>query len=173
MALSFVKEFPEELIDRIFRSVDDRATLHALCLVSLDMNRIATTHLYSRISLEKNDFQHLRPLALLLWTSEKHRNAVRSFSVRRAYGGNLEPWPKHPDLGDIIQQQIKLYVREGDAEQWYHQVRDGPVDPLPIASLLLRSLPHVMEMQFDGFQLVDPSLKDCRTLSYEQMLWNN
>ncbi|KAH7397472.1 hypothetical protein BKA66DRAFT_242174 [Pyrenochaeta sp. MPI-SDFR-AT-0127] len=156
MISSIIEILPEELLDRILFFTSHRATRCALCLVSKDINRIATPHLYANIYLQEDDFQYLRPLAFLLWTSAKHRDAVKSFSVRRAYGGNLDPWPNHQNLETIIRAQIKLYVRGGEADQWLFRVRDG-ADPLPIASLLLRSLKNVAMMQFDGFQLVDPS----------------
>jgi hypothetical protein len=159
MSPSLLSKLPEELLDRIICLSSTRATLHALCLVSKDINRIATARLYANIALTKDDFRHLRPLAVLLWTSENHRNAIKSFSVRHAYGGNLDPWPKHPALEDMIRQQIQRYIKERDKAQWFAQVRDG-IDALPIASLLLRSLPKVECMQFDGFMLVDPSSKE-------------
>ncbi|KAF1850090.1 uncharacterized protein K460DRAFT_372460 [Cucurbitaria berberidis CBS 394.84] len=115
MNSSSLDTLPEELIDRIISFTNSRATLHALCFVSKDINRIATAHLYTTIALNKEDFQHLRPLAFLLWTSEKHRNAIRSFSVRRAYGGNLDPWPHHSHLEEIIRRQIK-FVRADERE---------------------------------------------------------
>jgi hypothetical protein len=155
MCASKLETLPDELLDLILQHVPDRATHHTLCLVSKDMNRIATDHLYAHISLERDDFKFLRPLALLFWTSEPHREAVRSFSVRQAYGGNLDPWPHHPDLDSIIGRNIDMYVRVGDREQWFNKVRDGS-DSTRIASLLLRSLPHVSKMQLPGFELVDP-----------------
>jgi hypothetical protein len=155
MTSSNMTRLPEELVDRVCHFVDQRAALHALCLVNKDLNRIATSHLYTTIALERNNFKHLRPLTLMLWMSPKHRPLVRSISVRRAYGGDLVPWPDHPDLDDLIEEQVKLYVREGEAKSWFLQVKDG-MDPLPIASLLLRSLPNVVTMGFDGFDLVDP-----------------
>ncbi|KAL6709936.1 hypothetical protein ACN47E_000721 [Coniothyrium glycines] len=158
VARSSFAALPEELLDRIIYFTDSRPTLHALCLVSKNINRIATARLYAHIALTKDDFRHLRPLAVLLWTSAPHRNAVRTFSVRHAYGGNLDPWPQHPQLDDMIQEKIEEYVRERDKGQWFAQVRDG-IDALPIASLLLRSLPHVAAMQFDGFMLVDPAAR--------------
>lgn len=162
MAAPTFSSLPEELLDRIIHySSDDRSSLHSLCLVSRDANRIATPALYSTISLRRDDFQHLRPLAVLLWTSPHHRAAVKSFTVRRAYGGNLFPWPSLEGLDDLIRATIAIYVKEGDKEQWFKQVRDGG-DALPIASLLLRSLPYVGEMQFDGFMLVDPAVKEGR-----------
>lgn len=138
--------------------IPNRRTLHALCLVSKDTNRIATARLYANIELEKDDFKHLRPLALLFWTSPPHRQAVRSLCVRHAYGGNLRPWPKHPELDAIIRKNLDLYVRKGDREQWFNEVRDG-ADSTRIASLLLRSLPHVVTMQLPGFELVDPAAR--------------
>ena len=65
------------------------------------------------------------------------------------------PWPEHADLDGVISEQVEMYVREGERESWCKQVRDG-MDPLPIASLLLRSLQRVRRMGFDGFELVDP-----------------
>lgn len=158
---------PEELLDLIITHLtSSRSTLHSLTLVSHKFNRLATFHLYTHISLTKSDFLYLRPLAVLLWTSPAHRSVVRSFSVRHAYGGNLDPWPKHypkhqhqeeeGGLDELIKGQIERYVREKDKEEWFGQVRHG-VGALPIASLLLRSLPNVREMQFDGFMLVDPA----------------
>jgi hypothetical protein len=155
MGVSRLEMLPDELLDLILHHVPDRATHHTLCFVSKDLNRIATDHLYANIALEKDDFKFLRPLALLFWTSEPHREAVRSFSVRQAYGGNLDPWPHHADLDSIIRRNIDMYVRVGDREQWFNEVRDGS-DSTRIASLLLRSLPHVQKMQLPGFELVDP-----------------
>jgi hypothetical protein len=114
--------------------------------------------LESYCDLPRDDFKHLRPLTLLLWTSPKHRALVREISVRRAYGGNLVPWPDHPELDDLVERQVKMFVREEEANRWIRQVRDGS-DALPIASLLLRSLPNVSTMGFDGFDLVDPKIK--------------
>jgi hypothetical protein len=158
MTSSTMNRLPEELTDRIFGFVDQRATLHALCQVSKDINRIATTHLYTNIALTRDDFKHLRPLTLLLWTSPKHRGLVRAISVRRAYGGNMVSWPQYADLDKLIEEQIEHYVREGDKRSWFIRVKDG-MDPLPIASLLLRSLPNVTTMGFDGFDLVDPKVR--------------
>ncbi|KAF2848646.1 hypothetical protein T440DRAFT_353172, partial [Plenodomus tracheiphilus IPT5] len=97
MSTATFATLPEEITDHILHYISHRPTLHSLCLVSTNLNRIATPHLYSTIALRKDDFQHLRPLAVLLWTSAKHRACVRSISVRRAYGGNLVPWPKYYD----------------------------------------------------------------------------
>jgi hypothetical protein len=155
MGLSRIETLPDELLDLILHHVKDRAAQHALCLVSKEINRIATDHLYANMHLEKDDFKHLRPLALLFWISEPHRKAVRSFSVRQAYGGNLDPWPNHPDLDYIIRKNVEKYVKLGDREQWFSQVRDGD-NSTRIASLLLRSLPHLEKMQLPGFDLVDP-----------------
>jgi hypothetical protein len=155
---SNLNRLPEELIDRIFDFVEQRSSLLALCLVSRDVNRIATSHLYTTIALKREEFKQLRPLTLLLWTSPKHRALVRSISVRRAYGGNLVPWPRYDGLDELIEKQVKLYVREGDMTSWFAQVKDG-IDALPIASLLLRSLPNVSTMEFDGFNLVDPKTR--------------
>ncbi|KAL6154079.1 hypothetical protein ACJBU6_07365 [Exserohilum turcicum] len=156
MGASRIETLPDEPLDLIVQHVENRATLYALCLVSRDMNRIATARLYAHIQLEKDDFRHLRPLALLFWTSAPHRQVVRSFGVRHAYGGNLDPWPHHPELDAIISKNLELYVRPDDQKQWFNEVRDG-ADSTRIASLLLRSLPHVMTMQLPGFELVDPA----------------
>jgi len=152
MTSSPIYHLPEELLDRICHFTPN---LHSLCLVNKNLNRIATAHLYTTISLSHSNFKHLRSLTLMLWTSPKHRALVRSISVRRAYGGDLVPWPEHADLDGVISEQVEMYVREGERESWCKQVRDG-MDPLPIASLLLRSLQRVRRMGFDGFELVDP-----------------
>ncbi|CAO2647503.1 Nn.00g084250.m01.CDS01 [Neocucurbitaria sp. VM-36] len=155
---------PEELIDQILTFLPP-PTLHALTLVSRDINRITTPHLYASITLTSTSFTHLRPLAFLLWTSPAHANLVRAFSVRRAYGGNLDPWPKHSEgegglLESVIKEMVSRYVRGGEEEreEWVRRVREGG-DALVIASLLLRSLPGVREMVFDGFMLVDPAVR--------------
>lgn len=148
---------PEEILDRILHYTTHRPTIHALCTVSRTINRIATPYLYHSIALRKDDFQYLRPLALLLWTSPKHRDIVHSISVKQAYGGNLVPWPSYPDLDRVLWEQIELYVRDGDKGKWFERVRDG-IDALPVASLLLRSLPHVERMPFEGFEMVDPGV---------------
>ncbi|KAF1912161.1 hypothetical protein BDU57DRAFT_523562 [Ampelomyces quisqualis] len=145
---------PEELLDRIMH-FSPLSSLHALTLVSKTLSRIATSHLYTTIALTRHSFKYLRPLTLLLWTSPKHRHLVRSISVSRAYGGNLVPWPRYTGLDALIEEQVGLYVRKEERKRWSRQVRDGG-DALAIASLLLRSLPHVRRMGFDGFELVDP-----------------
>jgi hypothetical protein len=154
MTSSPIYLLPEELTDLIIHSLDHRPTLHSLCLVSKNLNRIATPHLYTSIALTRDSFQHLRPLTLLLWTSPKHRTLVHKMSVRRAYGGNLVPWPSYAGLDELVERHVRMYVNE-DKEGWVKRVVDG-ADPLPIASLLLRSLPNVVTMEFDGFCLVDP-----------------
>jgi hypothetical protein len=154
MTSSPIHRLPEELIDLVIHSLDHRPALHSLCLVSRNLNRIATPHLYTSIALTRDSFQHLRPLTLLLWTSPKHRALVREMSVRRAYGGNLVPWPSYAGFDELVERQVRAYVSE-DKEGWLKRVIDG-ADPLPIASLLLRSLPNVVTMEFDGFCLVDP-----------------
>jgi hypothetical protein len=161
MTSSTSYHLPEELIDLILH-FSDRSTLYSLCLASRSLNRIATPHLYTNIALARDDFKHLRPLTLLLWTSPKHRALVRHISVRRAYGGNLVPWPDHPELDSLVERQVKMFVKEEEAARWTRQVRDGN-DALPIASLLLRSLPNVSTMGFDGFDLVDPKFRTSGT----------
>ncbi|KAF2825526.1 hypothetical protein CC86DRAFT_44260 [Ophiobolus disseminans] len=150
-----IYSLPEELLDRILHFIPHRPTITALCLVSRDLNRIATPHLYTCITLTSASFQFLRPLTLLLWTSSKHRLLVRSFCVKRAYGGNLVPWPTYPGLDELIREMVRKYVKRSEWEAWEKKVRDGG-DALVLASLLLRSLENVERMAFDGFELVDP-----------------
>jgi hypothetical protein len=156
MTTSKLESLPDELLDLILHNISSRTTLHTLCFVSRNINRLATAHLYSSISLLKDDFKYLRPLALLFWTSDPHRQAVRSFAVHHAYGGNLDPWPKHEDLNAIIRRNVEAFVRKADWEVWYAEVRDGS-DSTRIASLLLRSCPNLKRMQLPGFELVDPA----------------
>jgi hypothetical protein len=149
-----IHSLPEELLDRI-AYFSPPPSLHALSLTSRTLNRIATPHLYTSITLTRESFKFLRPLTLLLWMSPKHRSLVRRISVSRAYGGNLVPWPKYEGLDELVEEQVGRYVKEGEREGWVRQVRDGG-DVLAIASLLLRGLPNVGRMGFDGFELVDP-----------------
>jgi hypothetical protein len=79
--------------------------------------------------------------------------------VSRAYGGNLVPWPACEELEDVLALQVKRYVRESEKERWMEQLRDGR-DALVVASLLVRSLPNVKRMGFDGFELVDPGVRE-------------
>ncbi|RYO23975.1 hypothetical protein AA0111_g8883 [Alternaria arborescens] len=163
---SKLESLPNELLDLMFHLTPDRTTLHSLCLVSRSINRLATAHLYTHITLLGDDFKYLRPLALLFWTSAPHREAVRSFAVHHAYGGNLDPWPKHVrqeglkegELEGIIRWNVEAYVNKGDWERWYEEVRDGS-DSTRIASLLLRSCPRLVRMQLPGFELVDPGAR--------------
>jgi hypothetical protein len=53
---------------------------------------------------------------------------------------------------------VKAYVRESEKERWIEQVTHGK-DALVVASLLVRSLPKVERMGFDGFELVDPGVR--------------
>jgi hypothetical protein len=163
---SKLESLPNELLDLMFHLTPDRTTLHSLCLVSRSINRLATAHLYTHITLLGDDFKYLRPLALLFWTSPPHREAVRSFAVHHAYGGNLDPWPKHVrqeelkegELEGIIRWNVEAYVNKGDWDRWYEEVRDGS-DSTRIASLLLRSCPRLVRMQLPGFELVDPGAR--------------
>jgi hypothetical protein len=154
---SYMTCLPEELVDLILQ-FSDYPTLQTLCLVSKTVSRIATAHLYTSITLTGNSFAYLRPLALLLWTSPKHARLVRRISVSRAYGGNLVPWPEYNGLDDVIEQQVGMYVREGEKEKWIEDLMYGR-DALFVAGLLVRSLPNVDRMGFDGFELVDPWVK--------------
>jgi hypothetical protein len=153
--ISRLESLPDELLDLILHNTPSRSTLHTLCLVSRHLNRLATAHLYTHITLLKDDFKYLRPLALLFWTSSPHRHAVRSFAVHHAYGGNLDPWPQHEDLDGIIRRNVERFVKKADWGVWYAEVRDGS-DSTRIASLLLRSCENLKRMQLPGFELVDP-----------------
>ncbi|KAH9876645.1 hypothetical protein J1614_003777 [Plenodomus biglobosus] len=167
---------PEELTAHILTHLStSHTTLHALALTSRTLNRLATPLLYTSLSLQRHNFQYLRPLAVLLWSSARHRECVREVCVRRAYGGDLVGWPDVCGLGDggeegvckdgddaldsLIRQNITAFIPECDREAWFKRVRYG-ADVLPIASLLLRSLPHVSVMRFDGFMLVDPGVRE-------------
>jgi hypothetical protein len=154
---SYLTRLPEELLDLILH-FSSHSTLYSLCLVSKAISRIATSHLYTTITLYRESFTYLRPLTLLLWTSPKHASLVRHISVSHAYGGNLVPWPEHERLQEVIEQQVKAYVRESEKERWIEQVTHGK-DALVVASLLVRSLPKVERMGFDGFELVDPGVR--------------
>lgn len=157
MQLSPLESLPDELLDLILSYLPSRTTLHTLTLVSRHLNRLATAHLYTHITLYGADFKYLRPLALLFWTSPAHRQLVRSFSVVHAYGGNLDPWPKCEglDLDAVIRGNVECFVRKSDWGVWVEEVRDGS-DSTRIASLLLRSCPNLKRMQLPGFELVDP-----------------
>lgn len=160
---------PEELVDRICR-FSSAPCLHALALVSRTLNRIATTHLYTSITLTRSSFKHLRPLTLLLWTSPKHATLVRHIAVTRAYGGNLVPWPDHvgdhdgnrDGLEGLVKQMVARYVKAAERKEWEKSVCEGE-DALRVASLLLRSLPNVRRMGFDGFELVDPGAREVKS----------
>ncbi|KAI4961148.1 hypothetical protein J4E86_000174 [Alternaria arbusti] len=71
--LSPLESLPDELLDLILSYLPSRTTLHTLTLVSRHLNRLATAHLYTHITLYGADFKYLRPLALLFWTSPAHR----------------------------------------------------------------------------------------------------
>jgi hypothetical protein len=165
---------PEELLDRICY-FSPTQSLHALAMVSRDIGRIATTHLYTSITLTRSSFKYLRPLALLLWTSPRHADLVKHISVSRAYGGNLVPWPDYPgrsapdvcdgvdgsevdgSLPELVKNMVGRYVKESERAEWAKSVVEGE-DALKVASLLLRSLRNVKRMGFDGFELVDPGV---------------
>lgn len=150
-----IHALPEELFDQILHFLPQRQSICSLALTSRDLNRIATPHLYTSITLTSSSFRYLRPLTLLLWTSPKHRLLVRSFTVTKAFGQNLVPWPAYPRLNDVIENMVVRYVKEGERASWAEKVRNG-TDHLHVASLLLRSLEYVERMGFDGFELVDP-----------------
>jgi hypothetical protein len=155
---SHITRLPEELLDLILQ-FSNNASVRILCLVSKTISRIATAHLYTSITLSRNSFMYLRPLALLLWTSPKHAQLVRQISVKHAYGQNLVPWPEHDGLEDVIEQKVKRYVREEEKEIWTKDLINGG-DALRVAGLLVRSLPHVERMGFDGFELFDPGVRE-------------
>ena len=122
--LSTLESLPDELLDLILSHLPSRTTLHTLTLVSRHLNRLATAHLYTHITLYGADFKYLRPLALLFWTSPAHRQLVRSFSVVHAYGGNLDPWPKCEglDLDAVIRGNVECFVRRSDWGVWVEEV---------------------------------------------------
>jgi hypothetical protein len=155
---SHITCLPEELLDLILQ-FSNHSSVRILCLVSKTISRIATAHLYTSITLSRNSFMYLRPLALLLWTSPKHAHLVRHISVSRAYGQNLVPWPEYDGLENVIEQKVKRYVREGEKERWTEDLMNGG-DALRVAGLLVRSLPHVEKMGFDGFELLDPGVRE-------------
>lgn len=135
---------PEELLDRVCHFSEPRS-LHALALVSRDVGRIATTHLYTSITLTRSSFKFLRPLALLLWTSPRHADLVKHISVSRAYGGNLVAWPRYEELEGLVKNMVEKYVKESERKEWVKSVVEGE-DALRVASLLLRSLRNVGRM---------------------------
>jgi hypothetical protein len=155
MTSTTLTTIPEELISHILTFLP-RPARHSLCLTSRDLNRITTPTLYTHITLTGTDFSYLRSLALLIWTSPKHSALVRSLSVRRAYGGDLKPWPalQGVDLHELVGRLVVAYVKEEERVAWEKKVEAG--DALCIASLLLRSLPGVDRMAFPGFELFDP-----------------
>lgn len=78
-----------------------------------------------------------------------------------AYGGDLRAWPSWKreergfDVEAVVRREVEKWVRKEEREAWVEKVLEGG-DALCVASLLLRGLPHVVEMGFEGFRLVDP-----------------
>lgn len=96
MTFSIERQLPEELLDRVV-SLCSEESLPKLCLTSRRLNRIATPHLYSRITLGTTAWDgglsHTRELSRLLFTSESHANLVTSVYVAAAWefeSGNNE-----------------------------------------------------------------------------------
>jgi hypothetical protein len=164
---------PEELLSHILSFLPPSSsspTIHALTLVCTTLNRIATPLLYTHITLTPASLPYLRPLALLLWISPAHAALVRSFAVRKAYGGHLVPWPQWEgvDVDGVVAGVVGRYVcgkrgergdgdGEGEAErkEWFKRVREEG-EWMAICSLVLRGLEGCERMEFDGWSLVDP-----------------
>ncbi len=93
-----IPSLPEELLDRIISHIPPSlpSTLYNLCLVSRDLNRLATTHLYTTLVLDERACTRLRSLALLLFTSPTHAALVRSFTIVAGTGVALGAWPEFP-----------------------------------------------------------------------------
>lgn len=78
----------------------------------------------------------------------------------RAYEGTKYRSPGYEGLDELIRTLVRRYVKGGEEEkrEWEKEVKEGD-DPLRVASLLLRSLPNVKRMGFEGFELVDPEVR--------------
>jgi len=59
------------------------------------------------------------------------------------------------DVDALVESMIRKYVKQEQQSEWKRRVCEQG-DALCTASLLLRSLPHVGRMGFEGFELVDP-----------------
>lgn len=114
---------------------------------------------------------------------------MRSFAVRKAYGGDiLVEWPewKDVDLDAVVREMVERYIavsrNEGGrvtSEGGIGVCNESGMDPgivesermgwfkkvreegdwMSICGLLLRSLKGVERMEFDGWSLVDPRVK--------------
>jgi hypothetical protein len=117
---------------------------------------------------------------------------VRSFAVRKAYGGDiLVGWPewKDVDLDTVVREMVERYIAvsgiaggsatsEGGIGVGNENATDtGKAESermkwfkkvreegewMSICGLLLRSLKGVERMEFDGWSLVDPRAKGWR-----------
>lgn len=157
---SILLYLPEELLAHIMTFLaSDRASLHALLMTSRTLHRITLPTVYTHIILCPGSFRYLRPLAYLLFTSPIHASLVRSITVRRAYGGDLLPWPNIVGLQEVIRGQVEKWIKESNRERWLKEIWEGEeVDGhLKVAGLLVRSLEGLGKIGFDGWDLVDPS----------------
>lgn len=165
MSLSTERELPEELLDHIV-ALSTRDTLNNLCLVSKQLSRLATAHLYSDISFGADDFYrgptYISHLAFLLFTSPAHARLVTSVFVKSAWGARPRyvkqdvvqeyPWPNigTPKLETLLRGQLaKFSLDHADTESVYDKIRTG-MNEDAIVALLLLSLSNLRRLDMNA-----------------------
>ncbi|KAH6234974.1 hypothetical protein HBI40_227460 [Parastagonospora nodorum] len=185
MSLSAECELPEELLDHII-SFSTRETLMRLCLVSKQLCRLATAHLYSVvIPGASNDayknVSHVTHLAHTLLKSPAHARLVTGVVLEQPWGPNPEyaeedgpecPWP---DVGihgleTLLRSKLaKFALNQADAESVYDKIEAGLNEDV-IVALLLLSLPNLRRLDMNaGFSDGHPDFVSVFELLADQL----
>jgi hypothetical protein len=161
MAFSLERQLPEEIIDHIVSFIPPHV-LFNVCLASKTLNRLATTHLYSNMTLgqrsrrDHNLVSYTSPLAHLVFSSSAHAALVKSVVVTVPWGWNeddadsvdIQPWPMlgSPELEKLLRNQCaKLAINDNEADQVYALVKSGTNEDA-ILALLLFSLYNMRKL---------------------------
>jgi hypothetical protein len=164
MDLSLELQLPEEILDHIISFIP-RHVLPKLCLASKTFNRLATTHLYSTITVghnARNDNEcvtYISSLAYLFFSSPSHAALVTSVVVLSKWGRDEEnahlvdkyPWPKlgTQKLERILRDQCEKFSdNDNEADEIYAMIQSGTNEDA-ILALLLFSLPNMRRLDIN------------------------
>jgi hypothetical protein len=169
MALSIERQLPEEILDHIV-SLASRDALTKLCLTSRQLNRLATTHLYSNITLgsvgyyEDSYYEgkktYINHLARLLFASPVHAALVTSVFVLPAWGPSPEDEQREEqhwtdagssELETLLRQQLARFALDDEQNKSvYEKIRTGTNEAEnAIVALLLLSLPNLQRLDMN------------------------
>ncbi|KAI4953950.1 hypothetical protein J4E91_001659 [Alternaria rosae] len=163
----------EELVDAIVGLCCHR-TLVNLCVVSKQLNRIATPYLYANVTLHSDigregALRHLRPLAHRFFADSSLAALVKSIalpdgwagweSVPRLDGFKVKPWPRidTPETEHLLERICREYYHdETKALRLYTKLYAADADV--IITLLVANLPNLERLDLNFGELRDHEL---------------